>query len=33
MKVQLQQGEQLEKRSRLWAPTLQKEVGWATEAG
>jgi len=30
---QLQQGEHLEKRCKLWAPTWQKEVGWAPEAG
>jgi hypothetical protein len=30
---QLQQGQHLEKRCKLWAPTWQKEVGWAPEAG
>ena len=30
---QLQQGEHLKKRCKLWAPTWQKEVGWAPEAG
>ena len=30
---QLQQGEHLQKRCKLWAPTWQKEVGWAPEAG
>ena len=30
---QLQQGEHLKKRCKLWAPTWQKEVEWAPEAG
>ena len=30
---QLQQGEHLKKRCKLWAPTWQKKVGWAPEAG
>ena len=30
---QLQQGEHLKKRCKLWAPTWQKEMGWAPEAG
>ncbi len=30
---QLQQGQHLKKRCKLWAPTWQKEVGWAPEAG
>tara|TARA_B100001939_G_scaffold320190_1_gene308863 strand:- start:1228 stop:1347 length:120 start_codon:yes stop_codon:yes gene_type:complete len=30
---QLQQGEYLKKRCKLWAPTWQKEMGWAHEAG
>ena len=30
---QLQQGQQLKKLCKLWAPTWQKEVGWAPEAG
>ena len=30
---QLQQGEHLKKKCKLWAPTLQKEAGWAPEAG
>ena len=30
---QLQQGEHLKKRCKLWAPTWQKQVGWAPEAG
>ena len=30
---QLQQGQHLKKRFKLWAPTWQKEVGWAPEAG
>ena len=30
---QLQQGEHLNKRCKLWAPTWQKEVGWIPEAG
>ena len=30
---QLQQGEHLKKRCKLWARTWQKEVGWAPEAG
>ena len=29
----LQQGQHLKKRRKLWAPTWQKEVGWAPEAG
>ena len=29
---QLKQGEHLKKRCKLWAPTWQKEVGWAPEA-
>ena len=28
---QLQQGQHLKKRCKLWAPTWQKEVGWAPE--
>ena len=30
---QLQQGQHLKKRCKLWAPTWQKEVGLAPEAG
>ena len=30
---QLQQGQHLKKRCKLWAPTWQKEAGWAPEAG
>ena len=30
---QLQQGQHLKKRCKLWAPILQKEMGWAPEAG
>ena len=30
---QLQQGEDLKKRCKFWAPTWQKQVGWAPEAG
>ena len=30
---QLQKGKHLKKRCKLWAPTWQKEVGWAPEAG
>ena len=30
---QLQQGEHLKKKCKLWAPTCQKEMGWAPEAG
>ena len=30
---QLQQGEQLKKRYKLWAPTWQKEMGPAPRAG
>ena len=30
---QLQQGQDLKKRCKLWAPTWQKEMGWAPEAG
>ena len=30
---QFQQGQHLKKRCKLWAPTWQKEVGWAPEAG
>ena len=30
---QLQQGEHLKKKCKLWAPTWQKEMGWAPEAG
>ena len=30
---QLQQGEHLKKKCKLWAPTLLKEAGWAPEAG
>jgi len=26
-------GDHLKKRCKLWAPTWQKEVGWAPEAG
>ena len=29
---QLQQGEHLKKKCKLWAPTWQKQVGWASEA-
>jgi len=29
---QLAQGDHLKKRCKLWAPTWQKEVGWAPEA-
>ena len=30
---QLQQGEHLKKRCKLWAPTSQSAMGWALEAG
>ena len=30
---QLQQGEHLKKKCKLWAPTWQKQVGWAYETG
>jgi len=30
---QLQQGDHLKKKCQLWAPTWQKEFGWAPEAG
>ena len=30
---QLQHGQHLKKRCKLWAPTWQKEMGWAPEAG
>ncbi|QNI97973.1 hypothetical protein [Synechococcus sp. RS9902] len=30
---QLQQGQHLKKRCKLWAPTWQQEMGWAFEAG
>ena len=30
---QLQQGDHLTKRCKLWDPTWQKEMGWAPEAG
>ena len=30
---QLQQGEHLSKRCRLWAPVAQAAMGWAPEAG
>ena len=30
---QLQQGQHLKKRCKLWAPAWQKDVGWAPEAG
>ena len=30
---QLQQGQHLKKKCKLWAPTWQKEMGWAPEAG
>ena len=30
---QLQQGEHLKTRCKLWAPTWKKEMGWAPEAG
>ena len=30
---QLQQGEHLKKRCKLWASTWQSEVGWVPEAG
>ena len=30
---QLQQGEHLKKRCKLWAPTWKKAMGWAPEAG
>ena len=30
---QLQQGDHLKKKCKLWAPTWQKEFGWAPEAG
>ena len=29
----LQQGQHLKKSRKLWAPTWQKETGWAPEAG
>ena len=30
---QLQQGDHLKKKCKLWAPTWQKAMGWAPEAG
>ena len=30
---QLPQEAHLKKRCKLWAPTWQKEMGWASEAG
>ena len=30
---QLQQEQHLKKRCKLWAPTRQKEMSWALEAG
>ena len=33
MQKQLQQGEHLTKRCQQWAPTWQKEVGWAPARG
>ncbi len=30
---QLQQGQHLNKKCKLWAPTWQKEMAWAPEAG
>ena len=30
---QLQQGDHLKKKCKLWTPTWQKEFGWAPEAG
>ena len=30
---QLQQGQHLKKRCKLWAPTWQSTSGWAPEAG
>ena len=30
---QLPQGDHLTKKCKLWAPTWQKEMGWAPEAG
>ena len=30
---QLQQGDHLKKKCQLWAPTWQKEFGWAREVG
>ena len=30
---QLQQGQHLNKKCKLWAPTWHKEMGWAPEAG
>ena len=32
-KKQLQQGDLLKKKCQLWAPTWEKEFGWAAEAG
>ena len=29
----VQQGQHLNRRCKLWAPTWQKQVGWALEAG
>ena len=31
--AQLQQGQHLRKGCELWAPTWQKKIGWAPEAG
>jgi hypothetical protein len=33
MLKQLQQGQNLKKQCKLWAPTWQKEMGWAHQAG
>ena len=30
---QLQQGQHLKKRRKLWASTWQKDMGWSPEAG
>ena len=30
---QLQQGEHLKEKYKLWTPTWQKEMGWPREAG
>ena len=31
--MQVQHGDHLKKRCQLWAPSWQKDMGWAPEAG
>ena len=33
LRQKLQEGEHLNKRCKLWAPTSQSAMGWAPEAG